>query len=144
MTATGDVEVPISFGWHPYFRVPGRRDRWSLRAPARRHLELDRTGIPTGTSTRENAGTCAYRASRSTTSTHSAATAASTSPAPACTITVRFASGYPYAQLFAPPGQAFAAIEPMTAATDALVTGTCPLVPAGQTLRAAFTVSASS
>ena len=33
--ANGGVAVPVSFGWHPYWRVPGARDGWS-RHPARR------------------------------------------------------------------------------------------------------------
>src|SRR5439155_8915354 len=46
---TGRRGVPVSFGWHPYFRSErGAR----LRTPACRHLELDARGIPTGDSER--------------------------------------------------------------------------------------------
>src|SRR5262245_38989205 len=55
LTATGRRRVPVSFGWHPYFRVPGNRRQWWLELPARRHLELDAKGIPTGRSNRESA-----------------------------------------------------------------------------------------
>jgi aldose 1-epimerase len=47
--ATGAVAVPVAFGHHPYFRIPrGDRAEWRVRMPARRHLELDARGIPTG------------------------------------------------------------------------------------------------
>ena len=50
---SGGRAVPISFGYHPYFRLPGgRRSAWRLLLPRRRHVELDERGIPTGRSTR--------------------------------------------------------------------------------------------
>jgi aldose 1-epimerase len=36
---------------------------------------------------------------------------------------VRFRSGYPYAQVFSPPGGRFICFEPMTAPVDALRSG---------------------
>ena len=39
-------------------------------------------------------------------------------------IGVRFDEGYPYAQVWAPPGEQFICYEPMTAPTNALVTHT--------------------
>ena len=51
LVPTGDRKVPVAFGWHPYLRVPGTpRAQWSLRLPAREHLDLDDRGIPTGAS----------------------------------------------------------------------------------------------
>ena len=42
ITPTTDRAVPVSFGYHPYLRLPGvRREDVRLRLPARRHLELD-------------------------------------------------------------------------------------------------------
>ena len=44
--------VPISFGFHPYFGLPGiPRAEWTLNAPAMRKLALDAQGIPTGQET---------------------------------------------------------------------------------------------
>ena len=44
--------VPISFGFHPYFGLPGiARGEWQLNAPAMRKLALDAQGIPTGAET---------------------------------------------------------------------------------------------
>lgn len=55
LRATGDRAVPVSFGFHPYFRLPsGRRSQWVLRLPPRRHIELDKRGIPTGDSMAES------------------------------------------------------------------------------------------
>src|SRR4051794_6216898 len=49
VAATGDVAVPVAFGFHPYLRLPGLdRSRWQLGLPARRYLFTDARGIPTG------------------------------------------------------------------------------------------------
>ena len=55
-------------------------------------------------------------------------------------VTVRGDPGYPFAQVWVPPGRAFAALEPMTVATNALVAGTAPLVAPGDTFSATFTL----
>ncbi|HEX3201392.1 MAG TPA: aldose 1-epimerase, partial [Actinomycetes bacterium] len=49
LAATGEVPVPVAFGWHPYLRLPGApRAAWRLLLPSRTHLELDDRGLPTG------------------------------------------------------------------------------------------------
>jgi aldose 1-epimerase len=137
-----DWPVPVSFGWHPYFRLPRiPRTTWALRLPARRHASLDGRGIPTGRFTPEAA-----------------------EQAPLCDrvfddlyalgddrrftlegggrrLVVTFDASYPFAQIYAPPGSPFVAIEPMTAPTNALVTGACPIVPPGERFRASFQVA---
>src|SRR5262249_54375678 len=45
---SGGGPVPIAFGWHDYFQLPGPRRSWRLRLPACEHLALDRRMIPTG------------------------------------------------------------------------------------------------
>src|ERR1700754_187148 len=46
---TGDVAVPIAFGFHPYLRLPGvARDEWFLEAPVSQRLPLDQRMLPTG------------------------------------------------------------------------------------------------
>jgi aldose 1-epimerase len=139
---SGRRRVPVSFGWHPYFAPPGRRDLWTLQAPAREHIGLDRTGIPDGRSARERPGTIdlgttalddLYALGRYRRFELSGG---------GRTVVVRFDAGYPYAQVFAPPGKRFVAIEPMTALTNALVTGDCPIVEPGDRYVAAFSVSA--
>ncbi len=119
------VSVPLCFGYHPYFTIPGvPRAQWELRTPAMRHLPVDDRGIPTGA--------------------HEPLPAASAplgdrvlddgfdqvAPGSVFTVTggdhridVSFDAGYPAAQLFAPDGDDLIAIEPMAAPTDALRRG---------------------
>jgi galactose mutarotase-like enzyme len=56
-------------------------------------------------------------------------------------IELRCGSGYPFAQVWVPKGRSFAALEPMVAPTNALVTGSAPLVPPGESYRARFTLA---
>ncbi len=54
-------------------------------------------------------------------------------------ITVEFLEGYRYAQVFAPADKAYVALEPMTAPTNALISGRgLKLVRPGEDFRAAF------
>ena len=49
LTATGDVPVPVSFGWHPYLQLPGVPCRiGGSPTSVRARLVLDERGIPTG------------------------------------------------------------------------------------------------
>jgi aldose 1-epimerase len=47
---------------------------------------------------------------------------------------------YPYAQVYAPSGEALVALEPMTAPVNALVTGDHRTLPPGETMSATFAV----
>jgi galactose mutarotase-like enzyme len=58
-------------------------------------------------------------------------------------VTVNFESGYPFAQVFAPPGKQFACLEPMTAPVNALVDGGCSTVAPGESFSARFSISVS-
>jgi aldose 1-epimerase len=55
-------------------------------------------------------------------------------------LTVRFGDGYPFAQVYAPPGAGFACLEPMTAPTNALVAGDHPVVAPGESFTARFSI----
>jgi aldose 1-epimerase len=60
-------------------------------------------------------------------------------------IEVSFLEGYRYAQVFAPPEPAVVALEPMTAPTNALVSGDgLTLVPPGGRFTASFRVAVVS
>lgn len=51
VTATGDLAVPLCFGFHPYLRLPGvPRGEWVIHTPPLRQLALDDRGLPTGAS----------------------------------------------------------------------------------------------
>jgi aldose 1-epimerase len=60
-------------------------------------------------------------------------------------ITVELLAGYPYAQVFAPKGSDCVALEPMTAPTNALVSGRgLHLVSPGQEFQATFRIRVES
>jgi galactose mutarotase-like enzyme len=141
LVPTARRAVPAAFGWHPYLRLPGtpRRD-WSLRLPARTHLVLDRLGIPTGGEIKEQReadpiGRRTFDDLYLLGRDHALALEAEDT-----TISMRGDRNYPYAQVWVPPGRAFAALEPMTARTNGLVDGSAPVVKAGDTFSASFTL----
>jgi aldose 1-epimerase len=137
----GERAVPVSFGYHPYFRLPGgRRSAWRLLLPKRRHLELDARGIPTGRAAEapaeaEPIGSRTFDDLFELTGERRLAIQHGER-----SLSIRFASGYPYAQVFAPPGAAFACLEPMTAPTNALVSGDHPVVRPGESFTARFSI----
>ena len=143
LVPTGDRKVPVAFGWHPYLRVPGTpRARWTVHLPAREHLALDDRGIPTGVSTRAPAEDDVlgrrtfddlYRLGRDRRLAFTGEDGAS--------VEVQGNPHFPYAQVWVPPGKAFAALEPMAAPTNALVTGNTHLVAPGDAFTATFTLT---
>ncbi|MGA7328359.1 MAG: aldose 1-epimerase [Rhodomicrobium sp.] len=141
--ADGGGPVPVSFGFHPYLRLPGlSRAEWQLHAPPMRRIVLDWKGIPAGEEM-PFAGLDAElreldlddgfalldeRAVLSLTGADRR-------------IAVEWVEGYRYAQIYAPENKAYIALEPMTAPTNALRSGTgLQLVEAGGTFRAAFQI----
>ncbi len=140
---TGRRGVPIAFGWHPYLRLPGGpRRSWRLRLPARRHLALDTRGIPTGDIRREVAesavigprtfddGYALGRDRRLAIVDDSGRS-----------LELRCGNGYPFAQVWVPSGKPFVALEPMTAATNALVDRTAAVVRRGDKFAASFSLT---
>jgi galactose mutarotase-like enzyme len=140
ITATTDQPVPVSFGWHPYLRVPGSRPAWRLRLPAREHLALSKRQIPTGRGRPQPEEDEAV-ADRTLDDAYAlgpdhrfALTGAGVR------LDVSFDAGYPFAQVWVPPGQRFACIEPMTAPVNALRTDAYALATTGAPYAAAFTL----
>jgi galactose mutarotase-like enzyme len=143
LEATDEGPVPVSFGFHPYVGLPGlARAEWRLSLPAMRRLELDRNGIPTG---EEKAfggfdgplGDAAFDDGFALLSAAGVFTLAGGGRK----VTVEFLSGYPFAQVFAPAGKNFIALEPMTAPTSALTTGqSLCLAGPGESFSAAFRI----
>jgi galactose mutarotase-like enzyme len=144
--ASGGAPVPISFGFHPYMQLPDveRRD-WSIQVPVRERLVLDGKGIPTGE--REpveiESGALGDR-------TFDDAFTAPPDGAPFVltgggrTIELRFEGGYSYSQLFAPPQDDVVAFEPMTAPTNALVTGDLQVLEPGEEHQATFSIEVAA
>jgi aldose 1-epimerase len=145
LAATGERPVPVAFGWHPYFRLPGApRAAWRLLLPARTHLELDDRGLPTGKAADEPA-----EADPVGERTYDDLYALGDDPAgrrlgleaAGRRLVVAYGDGYDHAQVFAPPGAEFLCLEPMTGPTAALAAGTTPLVAPGDAFTARFAVS---
>jgi galactose mutarotase-like enzyme len=136
-----DRAVPVSFGFHPYLRLPGgRRSSWRLFLPEREHLELDDRSIPTGRRVRETAEREPI-GSRTFDDLYALGDARELSiEGGGRRLSIRFDEGYPYAQVYAPPNASFVCLEPMTAPTDALVKGDCISVEPGETFTARFSI----
>ena len=123
--ANGGDAVPVSFGFHPYFSLAGQsRGLWRLQLPAMKQLVLDAQGIPTGTEV-TFAGFDGPLGSTSFDDGFVLAEEAAefSLTGPDRRLTVKLLSGYPCAQVFAPPGKDYVALEPMTAPTGALSGG---------------------
>jgi aldose 1-epimerase len=141
LRATGERPVPVAFGWHPYLRLPGapRRD-WRLRLPDRQHLALDGRGLPTGAATAER-GEADPVGGRSFDDLYRLGGDRRLGVAAGGRrLLVDYRDGYPYAQVFAPPGAEFLCLEPMTAQSNALAAGGYPLVQPGAAFTARFAV----
>ena len=133
--------VPVAFGWHPYWRVPGRRDRWALSVPEVAHARLDRHGIPTGRA-RVETGRVESLAGRDLDDLFACTTTRTVTLAGAGrALAVGLDDGYPWFQVYAPAGKPFCAIEPMTAPTNALVSGDHPTLAPGAVFAAGFTAT---
>jgi aldose 1-epimerase len=123
--ADSGSRVPISFGFHPYFGLPGiPRADWTLKAPAMRKLVLDAQGIPTGAESPSMPlatllGNIGYDDGFAL----SGEQAAFSIEGNGYSIGIEFKSGFRFAQIFAPKDKEFIAIEPMTAQTNALRSG---------------------
>jgi aldose 1-epimerase len=143
--ATGDASVPVSFGYHPYFRLPGvDRADWEIEIPVRERLLLDDRMLPTG----EREPVAIASGPLGARTFDDAYVAPSPSEPLVVTaggrrLAVAFESGYPYAQVYAPADDDVIALEPMTAPTNALVDAgpDLPLVEPGESFTAIFSVT---
>ena len=125
LIAAADSPVPVTFGFHPYVGLSNLpRAEWRLQLPSLRRFVLNRSGIPTG----EVEAFGPFDA-RLDDRHFDEGFAVLEEPAVFSLtgadrrITVEFLSGYRYVQIFAPKGKDLVALEPMTAPTNALVSG---------------------
>jgi aldose 1-epimerase len=143
IVATGEHPVPLAFGFHPYLAPPGApREHWEVELPAMAHLALDDRGLPTGAREPRPAErlVLADRAYDDAFALDGEAARFAVSDGTR-RIEVAFEHGFPYAQVFAPPGQSLLCFEPMTAPTDALRTHAgLRCVAPGERASAAFAV----
>ncbi|MFN8161669.1 MAG: aldose 1-epimerase [Solirubrobacterales bacterium] len=143
--ATGVAPVPISFGFHPYLRLPGLpRAEWEVEIPVTERLALDARMLPTGE--REpvliEPGPLGDRTFDDAFDAPPAGEAFALSGG-GRRIELELLSGYPYSQVYAPAGDEVVAFEPMTAPTNALCTGgvDLPMLEPGEDYGAAFSVT---
>ena len=145
VAATGDRRVPISFGYHPYLRLPDvDRSDWEVEIPVSERLELDERMLPTGrrSAVRVEAGPLGTR-------TFDDAFTAPDGDAPLVLagegrrIEVTFGEGYRFAQVYAPADDDVIAYEPMTAPTNALVDGgpDLPVLEPSERYEATFSIT---
>ncbi len=122
LTATGDGPVPVAFGFHPYLQLPGAmRSHWEVAFPVRRQALLDEQNLPTG---RHQAaapitGPIGERTWDDCFDRLDSPARFSISGGGAM-VQIEFAQGFPVAQIFAPPGQEYVCLEPMSAPVNAL------------------------
>jgi aldose 1-epimerase len=147
VAADAGSPVPISFGFHPYFGIPHLpREQWRLSLPAMRSLDLDARGIPTGTDQPFAAfdralGEMSFDNGFALLEDQSSFSLAGAG----YRITVDFLGGYRYTQVFAPKGKDFIALEPMTAPTSALTSGSgLRVLPSDENFRAVFRIAIQS
>ncbi len=141
LAPTGDVAVPVAFGFHPYFTLPGvPRAQWWVEMPVRERLVLDGRMLPTGSRQPVTLapGPLADRAYDDAFLAPDRFVLAGGGRR----LEVVFLRGYPFAQVFTPPGASFICFEPMTAPGNALARGgpDLRLVEPGTRFDAAFAV----
>jgi galactose mutarotase-like enzyme len=143
---TGDMAVPVSFGWHPYLRLPGLpRSDWRIELPVRGRAVLDDRGLPAGRTEAVDPDPAPLGER-----TYDDLFVALEQPAVFAVegggrrIELELGQGYPFAQVYAPDGsqeEPYICFEPMTAPVNALVSGDgLRSVPSGGSFRAEFSV----
>jgi aldose 1-epimerase len=146
--AADQATVPISFGFHPYLQLPGvSRSDWEVEIPVTERLVLDHRMLPTG-----ERGPVSPIQGKLGSRTFDDAYLAPRDSTPLVLfgggrrIEVAFDAGYPYAQVYAPGDDEVIALEPMTAPTNALVTGGAelPLLAQGDVYRATFSITVTA
>jgi aldose 1-epimerase len=142
--ATGDRRVPVAFGYHPYFQLPGiPRAEWHVDLPVRRRMRLDDRCLPTG----EDEPATIPSGPLGTRTYDDLFTEIVPRPTFALSgggrrIGVMFGDGYSIAVVYAPASDDVVCFEPMTAPTNPF-SGGVPLtwVLAGDAFSASFRIT---
>lgn len=141
--ATGEMPVPVSFGYHPYLVLPGvPRADWHVKVPLTERLVLDSQMIPTGAV----GAVEAFDGRLGETVFDDGYAGAGDGTTFALSgggrrVELELVSGYSYAQVYAPASEDAVCFEPMTAPTDALRSGTgLELVRPGESRTATFLI----
>ncbi|MDE3129561.1 MAG: aldose 1-epimerase [Acidobacteriota bacterium] len=155
VAATGDVRVPVAFGFHPYLTLPGSdRRSWRVELPVARQAVLDEHMLPTSEQLAVAPGSLdGPLADRAFDASYPCLLGGSQSePAPVFAladdrrrIALTHVSGYPVAQVYAPHASPFICCEPMTAPVDALISGDgLRWVEPGRAFEAVFSISVAN
>jgi galactose mutarotase-like enzyme len=144
LTATGEAPVPIAFGWHPYLKLPGTpAEFWQLDLPVTDRIVTDERAIPTGeiedvpivlgpmgNQTWDDGFRLAQDGMRFSLEDDRRK------------IEIDFEHGYAVAIIWRPEDGEFICIEPMTAPTNALVSGDgLRLMQPGEMFTAIFSIA---
>jgi aldose 1-epimerase len=140
----GEAGLPVAFGFHPYLQLPGvERSEWEIEAPVGERLELDERMLPTG-----GREPVEIESGRLGARTFDDAYVAPVDGTPFALsgggrrLELRMREGYPFAQVYAPEDLAAVAFEPMTAPTDALVSGEdLRMLASGESFTAVFEIA---
>lgn len=142
--ADENSKVPISFGYHPYFGIADlKRAGWKLKLPAMKKLLLNEQRIPTG-ATEEFADFHDELGANQFDDGFELQDARSkfSIEGSGWKISLQILSGYTHAQIFSPRDKEFIAFEPMTAPTNALVSGkSLRILEPGETFSASFEIT---
>lgn len=141
-----DGEVPVAFGFHPWFTLPGvARGEYAVELPAMRRLELGERHLPTGAAERVGAFAGGLPDHELDDAFDGVADGASFAVAGGGRrVALRVEAGFPCAQVFAPPEKDLVCFEPMTAPADALRTGAFAVASPGAPYTAAFEIAVDS
>jgi aldose 1-epimerase len=141
---TDDAAVPVAFGFHPYLRIPGAsRATAEMDLPVRRVLLHDASLLPSGETEPCEPGPRPL----GDTAWDDEFSELADPPrfvlrGDESEISLTFLRGYRFAHVFAPAGSDFVCFEPMTAPTNALLTGAdLPVVAPGRRYEAAFEIA---
>ena len=141
--AAHETSVPVAFGFHPYFALPGAdRAAWRVSLPPRRRLVADERLIPTGEHVAEPFERFVL-GERTFDDGYDGLGGGAVFAVEAAgrRIEVVLEAGYACAQVFAPPDDGVICFEPMTAPANALVSGDGLAVLApGAVYRASFAI----
>jgi aldose 1-epimerase len=120
LVATSRLDVPVAFGWHPWFEFPDvPRDEWDVRAPLGHRAVLSATKIPTGEVVDDPVPEGRLRDTVLDDVYVAVAEGTEVSVrAGSRRVVVRYLTGYPVAVVFAPSEHDVICVEPMTAPTD--------------------------
>ena len=137
-----DGEVPVVFGFHPWITLPGvARAGYEVELPAMRRLELDERRVPSGPAEELPAFAGTVDRELDDGFDRVADGAVFAVAGGGRRVELRFESGYPCAQVYAPLDKDLVCFEPMTAPANALRSGHFPVATPDRPYTAVFSLA---